>query len=239
MSDNNNIQTINDAAVPRDRAARNRANAAKSTGPKTAEGKQRASLNAFKHGLTGQTVVMPGEDMQAYEALVKSFHDDFRPKGAVELHLCTSLADICWRLNRSRAMEHNLLTLGVVDAQDKVNIAHPEAHTAMAMVRALQESNKLLATLSLHGQRLAREFDRTEKQLRERQLQRSVNERTDMPHAEDLMYLHNEANPKLEDPDYDPAEDGFVFSLDDLNTFIDRRERKERAREAAEKHAAA
>ena len=41
------------------RAAVNKANAQKSTGPRTAAGKQRSSLNALRHGLTGQTIVLP------------------------------------------------------------------------------------------------------------------------------------------------------------------------------------
>ncbi len=51
-----------------DRAEINRANAQHSTGPKTEAGKQRSSLNALRHGLTGQIVVMPTEDLQAYQA---------------------------------------------------------------------------------------------------------------------------------------------------------------------------
>ena len=42
--------------------AANRANAQKSTGPRTLEGKQRASMSALKHGLAAQTVVLPHED---------------------------------------------------------------------------------------------------------------------------------------------------------------------------------
>jgi hypothetical protein len=37
----------------------NRRNATKSTGPKTAAGKARVSLNALKHGLSAQTMVLP------------------------------------------------------------------------------------------------------------------------------------------------------------------------------------
>jgi len=43
-----------------DRAEINRANAQHSIGPKTPEGKQRSSLNALRHGLTGQIIVLPG-----------------------------------------------------------------------------------------------------------------------------------------------------------------------------------
>jgi hypothetical protein len=43
----------------------NRANAQLSTGPRTPAGKQRSSLNALRHGLTGQIVVMPTEDLEA------------------------------------------------------------------------------------------------------------------------------------------------------------------------------
>jgi hypothetical protein len=45
----------------------NRANSQHSTGPKTEAGNQRSSLNALRHGLTGQIVVMPTEDLQAYQ----------------------------------------------------------------------------------------------------------------------------------------------------------------------------
>ena len=46
-------------------ASINRENAQHSTGPKTEAGKQKSSLNALRHGLTGQTVVMPAEDLAA------------------------------------------------------------------------------------------------------------------------------------------------------------------------------
>ena len=50
-------------ATPAQRAA-NRANAAKSTGPRSVEGKEAARRNALKHGMTGAGVVLAGEDEQ-------------------------------------------------------------------------------------------------------------------------------------------------------------------------------
>jgi len=40
------------------RIAANRANALKSTGPRTAEGKERSRCNALKHGMTGAGVAL-------------------------------------------------------------------------------------------------------------------------------------------------------------------------------------
>src|SRR5271165_3958747 len=98
---------------PSDRAEINRANSQHSTGPRTEQGKERSRLNALRHGLTGQIVVMPTEDLQAYQSHLKSFTDECDPKGAIEAHLVQALADTSWRLNRVAALETNLLTLGV------------------------------------------------------------------------------------------------------------------------------
>src|ERR1700681_3705269 len=88
-----------------DRAATNRANAQKSTGPRTETGKQRSRLNALRHGLTGQTIVLPTEDHSAYQRHSQSFLDECRPKDAIETQLVQSLIDTSWRMNRASAVE--------------------------------------------------------------------------------------------------------------------------------------
>jgi hypothetical protein len=50
----------------------NRANSLQSTGPKSALGKARSSMNACKHGLTAQTVVIGDEDPAQFDALRKT-----------------------------------------------------------------------------------------------------------------------------------------------------------------------
>src|SRR6266849_4781573 len=72
-------------------ADRNRANAQHSTGPKTDAGKQRSSLNALRHGLTGHTIVLPTEDLAAYERFTKRFFDDLKPIGILEEQLVQNL----------------------------------------------------------------------------------------------------------------------------------------------------
>jgi hypothetical protein len=78
----------------------NRANAKRSTGPKTATGKRRSSLNALKHGLTAQTIVVGDEDPAQFEALRDGYADDYSPATNTEQELVERLAAYSWRLRR-------------------------------------------------------------------------------------------------------------------------------------------
>ncbi len=86
----------------------NRLNARKSTGPRTAAGRSASSLNAYKHGLTGQTLIMTEEQAEARERFITSMVDDLRPAGAMEAQLARSVADTHWRINRAVAIEENI-----------------------------------------------------------------------------------------------------------------------------------
>src|SRR5690242_2394362 len=74
------------------RLAANRANAKRSTGPKTPAGKSHARLNAVKHGLrsslppdnTPGLEALVDEDPRAYRRLRKALEADLRPRGAAE-----------------------------------------------------------------------------------------------------------------------------------------------------------
>src|SRR6202790_5120463 len=123
------------------RAAINKANAQHSTGPRTAAGKQRSSLNALRHGLTGQTVVLPAEDHSAYQRHSQSFRDEYHPKGATEAQLVQSVLDTAWQLNRAAAVETNLFSLGITEMEDQIRAAHPPAEAALAMALAYREHN--------------------------------------------------------------------------------------------------
>ena len=89
----------------------NRRNAQKSTGPTSPEGKQRASRNALRHGLTAETVIMPLEDVDDYEAFEESVAASFDPETAVERELILRLASLLWRLRRATSIETGLFTL--------------------------------------------------------------------------------------------------------------------------------
>jgi hypothetical protein len=192
------MSTPNRAEI--NRAEINRANAQHSTGPKTAEGKKQSSLNALRHGLTGQIVVMPTEDLHAYQLHLNSFTDEYHPKGATESHLVQALADASWRLNRVAALETNLLILGIAHESDPIA-------GALAIASALESQSKALSNLSMHSQRLSRQFERTVIQLRDLQKTRRAQEKSDLHSLLDIMEMC-----ESQGETYDPSEDGFVFS---------------------------
>lgn len=88
------------------RVAANRANAAKSTGPRTPEGKEKVKLNAIVHGLTAQTAVLPGEDRGELEALSQALMAQLSPRGLVQRLIAGRVVSLAWKLRRvARAEE--------------------------------------------------------------------------------------------------------------------------------------
>jgi hypothetical protein len=80
--------------------AANRRNALKSTGPRTVAGKARAARNALKHGLAGETDILPPEDMQLYKERLHGWKTDARPEGDIEAYLVATAALASVRVDR-------------------------------------------------------------------------------------------------------------------------------------------
>ena len=220
---------MNTSTASIDRTEINRANAQHSTGPKTEAGKRRSSLNALRHGLTGQTIVLPADDLQAYQRHIDNFINEYRPKGATESQLVQSLADTAWRQNRAAALETNLLTLGTVRQPSPLEDVPDQAQHALAIAAALDSQGRVLASLSIHTQRLARQFEKTLALLNQIQSKRLEARQTDLEQAANLVQMH-----QTEKEPYDPAADGFVFSKDEIQQFLRLRDRHARAAKAFE-----
>ena len=72
----------------------NRANARRSTGPRTEEGKVRSRANSWKHGLTANRLVIGGEEASEFDELRAALLDDHDPQSAFECELVERLAGI-------------------------------------------------------------------------------------------------------------------------------------------------
>ena len=85
----------------------NQANAKHSTGPKTLEGKEISRQNSYKHGLTGNGVVMSVEDAAEVERRSAAFHDELQPSGEVGQALARRAAFMSVQLDRSMARDND------------------------------------------------------------------------------------------------------------------------------------
>src|SRR5580658_10887090 len=111
-----------------------RQNAQLSTGPRTIAGKKRSSLNAFRHGLTGQIIVHTAEDQETFNKHCDGIREALGPEGALELDLAQAIAEDRWRLNRARALENSIFALGQSEhiPEDSDN---PDVDAALAPAR--------------------------------------------------------------------------------------------------------
>ena len=92
------------------RAAASRRNGARSSGPKTPEGKARSCQNALKHGLRAQKhMVLPGEST-AFEALEAALLEELAPEGALQTVLARRVVAAAWRLERAKHLEAGLFS---------------------------------------------------------------------------------------------------------------------------------
>ena len=233
------IEQENTVSATRSRAEINRENALKSTGPKTEEGKQSSAMNATRHNLTGQILVLPAEDLAAYAKFQGDFHKFHKPVGPVETQCVQFMVDAAWQMNRARAWQDQILSLLANNAGDHLAAGNnPQLNAALAIAEAVAQCTKELSNLSLYEQRHLRKFERSHDRLLMLQEKRQKQEAEQMAQAELLLKLHEQeqaqvqqeaqqANaPVPEFQPYDPAPDGFVFSNAAIKESIRRATRR-------------
>ncbi len=86
----------------------NRANAQKSTGPRSVEGKSASRFNALKHGIDAASIVIPGEDSANYDALVTQYQQEYRPQSASESFHVDTMIRADWHKRRLENVEADL-----------------------------------------------------------------------------------------------------------------------------------
>jgi hypothetical protein len=186
-------------------------------GPRTPEGKARSSMNALTHGLTSRNPVLPSEDPAAYQQHCKQFHDEYQPATATEVQLVRDLADTSWRLNRIPFLEADLLARAANPPNEQARIAFD-----------IVDAHRALASLSTHGQRLSRQFQKTLQLLLDTQEDRLITARRDLTRAAGIMELQ-----KYKGLPWDPAEDGFDFSKEHVELYAQRLLRQNDSRNIA------
>lgn len=207
----------------------NRQNAAHSTGPRTPRGKQRSSLNATRHGLTGQVNVTTPDDQKAYDALCREFTEDWRPVGGTERHLVQTLADTQWQMHHASSLLRSIHAIGFSDLENRIDVDHAQVHAALTAGLVAMDKGKELDLISRYAARLNRSYRQTLHDLQTLQATRKQHEERDMTEAALLRNYY-----KMEGAPFVPSEFGFVLRVGQIDAYNRRREALDKARNACE-----
>ncbi|GIU75858.1 MAG: hypothetical protein KatS3mg004_2945 [Bryobacteraceae bacterium] len=137
--------------------AARRANARKSTGPRSAEGKARSSKNAVKHGFFAQTALLYFESPDEFVALRDSYIAEYQPQGPTEMHFVMEMANAQFRLRRVRGMEADLIQ-HLVTQIDSWGFTPGELQAEA--LRRLADNSHVLALLQRYEVMFRRQYER-------------------------------------------------------------------------------
>jgi len=147
-----------------------RANGAKSRGPTTAEGKEKSSRNAIKHGLTASNgnILLDCEDPDQFDEVLNKLLGIHQPATPAETDLVEEMVAARWRTRRMWTIETGLLNAEILTQQTKTDTPDPNIHLTLAF-RSLTDDSRSLVLANRYEARLQRLYDRAYKTLRELQ----------------------------------------------------------------------
>lgn len=194
-------------------AAANRANAQKSTGPRSKAGKAAARCNAIRHGHFAREVLLPSDSAAEFQELLDGVRAQLQPDGPLDDLIVQRLAAGYWRLRRAYRFE-------VKAIQELVNWT-PDPFRAMAgnvlgmtpprpnaIIPDKADLNRLLRYESLLDRELSRAMSQFQLLSRLRQAQAGSPEPATPPAAEPAAQPQDSAPepPLLPSPEQPPSD---------------------------------
>jgi hypothetical protein len=150
------------------RAEASRTNGSKSNGPKSEDGRSAGSLNAVKHGLSAETVVLLHESEEQYHAELQAYLQHFDPANKPEDDLVRQLASAHWRLARYTGIETSLMEMEMKKRRKYVTADWKDIDDRSRLALAFESlsgANHSLALLNRYESRLQHEYQRILKAL--------------------------------------------------------------------------
>lgn len=154
----------------------NQANAQLSTGPRTEMGRATSWLNAVKTGLTGNTVLLPTDDVAAYEEHMLCYKSDFAPVCQRETHLVESIAQTAWRLKRIPLLEYSIYAVGHQELAEQFAHENESVRNSIIQFAVHIKYEKQIRNLQLQESRLVRRREKELAELRQLQTERKETE---------------------------------------------------------------
>ena len=195
--------------ISENRIAANRANAQKSTGPTSPAGRATSCLNALKHGLTGNTVLLDSDDADAYQQRLDAHVEQFKPVTFEERRLVQSIHDAAWRLDRILNLESTLYAKGRIELQFCFTEIPEDQRKSFIQLEITERNEKKLRNLHIQEARLQRQRARDLVALKQLIQQRIAEEKAA---AEDAKTAQNQPKPEL------ATSSGFEFSTPEIDS---------------------
>jgi hypothetical protein len=205
--------------------AANRANAQKSTGPKSAEGKEKVAQNRTVHGLCGQFHVLEGvESQERYDAFLNQLIAGEQPVGQAEIELVVKMAEHTWLAKRALRMENlsfvpmpktpeqaknGEIPIGIASDLERCvryHAAQDRAYQRASAELQKRKKERRLAEIGFESQKRAQaeEIRKAEKHAAGMDLTNLRKQREEMKMADELR--------KILPPDFDPSTLNSLFS---------------------------
>jgi hypothetical protein len=143
-------------------------------GPKTPEGKKKVSLNALRHGLCANTLVLSNESIEGFDHFRRMYLESFEPVGFLELELLDEMVAYKWRLRRGWTNETAAIDYEMdrqLD-QERGTVEHLDEPTRTALARRKLNEAGELQNYSRYETRLHRMYHRALNKLLELQEKR-------------------------------------------------------------------
>jgi len=121
----------------------NRANAKKSTGPTTADGKKKSSRNSTRHGLTSKDVFVPEGLTHEFDALKEDLWQELQPATALQLTFFNQALAAAWKQIRCERAEAELADKVSTPGTDPLSDPNLQP-TLRTIERAQAQANRLL-----------------------------------------------------------------------------------------------
>ncbi len=153
----------------------NQQNAQHSTGPRTTEGKNRSKLNAVKHNLSGNHLILQNHEYAEHIRITKAMLADLKPQTEPERQIAQKIIDLNFRINRITAIENNLLNFDM-SANDPDSIADEGVARMFAQTRAWKKDAQSFEILGRYEARLSRQLLQYQKEFERLQTVRKAEE---------------------------------------------------------------
>jgi hypothetical protein len=195
--------------------------------------RDRRALSAYRHGLTGQIILLTEADRIAYEKHCRGYHQSLAPRGPVETDLVQAVANDRWRLSHAACLESGIFAEGI-SQPDEVTSGNAEVDTALAQARVWISKGGNLQLLGLYESRIQRRFEKNMAEIRTLQAARKADLEQALEEV-DLLCQLAESRGEEAEPSHFVSLSRFDFSTADISRLLlrrrDLREAKKRFQE--------